>query len=383
MDPNSLSPAQQETLLNFQAITENYDTSLCVELLMRHNWDIGAASNEYFANPQSRPRPQPRNSSSSWFGKLTSGISSFVQKTWKSIIPDEIRGDESTSARDFVQRLSEIASEYPDFGTKQLSLMVKEAYEIDKPLLIYVSSKEIDSDFLREALCSEVAKAMIDPNYLAWGVEADSKDGELAMKILGVEALPCIAAVKVDNVNRPQILNKIEGLVDLSTLVEFLDTESMSLEPQEIPEDPFLRQERLIREQQEKELKEAEEIVRKQQKAERERQEKLKQEEAEKKRIEEEKEKAKQEKLAKVGEEPPEGPEVAHISFRLPTGQKQERRFFKNQTVHTLYDYIATLDLESHEIVTGFPLAVLSNLENTLEAEGLFPKAVVHIRQPM
>lgn len=46
---SDLNSTQQEALLNFQAITELYDTSIALEILNKHNFDIVSASNDYMS----------------------------------------------------------------------------------------------------------------------------------------------------------------------------------------------------------------------------------------------------------------------------------------------------------------------------------------------
>lgn len=37
---SELTPAQQEAILNFQAITENWDFDIAQEMLSRNSWDV-------------------------------------------------------------------------------------------------------------------------------------------------------------------------------------------------------------------------------------------------------------------------------------------------------------------------------------------------------
>lgn len=46
---SGLSQEQSEALVNFQAITECWDSSNAQQMLRKHNWDVMAASNEYLA----------------------------------------------------------------------------------------------------------------------------------------------------------------------------------------------------------------------------------------------------------------------------------------------------------------------------------------------
>ena len=92
-----------------------------------------------------------------------------------------------------------------------------------------------------------------------------------------------------------------------------------------------------------------------------------------------------------VVDEPEEGnPDATIICFRYPDGEKRkDRRFLKTHTIKNLYDYITTLgnEIYSEEGHNGFslfqpfPPKKYTNMENTLEQEGLFPNAVIQIRE--
>ena len=111
-----------------------------------------------------------------------------------------------------------------------------------------------------------------------------------------------------------------------------------------------------------------------------------------KKREQFEKIEKKAEILKKKFEKEPEedNPDVCVISFRYPDGDKRkERRFLKNNKIKDLYDYIESL---GNEIYTGdgngvfslyqpFPPKKYENMENTLEKEGLFPNALIQIKE--
>jgi hypothetical protein len=100
--------------------------------------------------------------------------------------------------------------------------------------------------------------------------------------------------------------------------------------------------------------------------------------------------KAKEAKV-KVVEEPEEdNPDTAIICFRYPDGEKtKNRRFLKNHTIQNLYDYITSLGAEIYtekennnfSLYQPFPPKKFDIMENTLEKEGLFPNAVIQIRE--
>jgi len=111
---------------------------------------------------------------------------------------------------------------------------------------------------------------------------------------------------------------------------------------------------------------------------------------AEEKKLKEIEKKAKEAK-AKILEEPPEGnPDVTTICFRYPDGEKNKnRRFLKSHKIQNLYDYVTSLgnEIYSEEGNNGFslyqpfPPKKYTNMENSLEQEGLFPNAVIQIRE--
>ena len=101
-------------------------------------------------------------------------------------------------------------------------------------------------------------------------------------------------------------------------------------------------------------------------------------------------EKAKQAKEKLVEEPSPDDPDSTIICFRYPDGDKTiNRRFLKSHTIQNLYDYITSFGNEiytekennSFSLFQPFPPKKYDVMENTLEKEGLFPNAVVQIRE--
>ncbi len=127
-----------------------------------------------------------------------------------------------------------------------------------------------------------------------------------------------------------------------------------------------------------------------------EKQEELKEEEIKKEKINEEKIKEEIEKKAneaknKILDEPDvNNPDCTVICFRYPDGeQRKDRRFLKNNTIQNLYDYVTSLGREiyteeennSFSLYQPFPPKKYDNMENTLEKEGLFPNAIIQIKE--
>ena len=119
--------------------------------------------------------------------------------------------------------------------------------------------------------------------------------------------------------------------------------------------------------------------------------EELKQEKLnEKLKLEEIENKANAAKL-KIVEEPNEdNPDCTIICFRYPDGEKRiDRRFLKTNTIQNLYDYVTSLGKEIYteeenntfSLYQPFPPKKYEIMENTLEQEGLFPNAIIQIKE--
>lgn len=96
-------------------------------------------------------------------------------------------------------------------------------------------------------------------------------------------------------------------------------------------------------------------------------------------------------KKEQLPEEPAENDsEACHIGFRMPgTGERVSRRFLKTQQVQLLYDYIDSLGEQvqfetpgaNYVIFQSMPRKEYTNKEKTLAEEGLFPRAMLQIKE--
>ena len=76
------------------------------------------------------------------------------------------------------------------------------------------------------------------------------------------------------------------------------------------------------------------------------------------------------------------------IIFRYPDlNRRIERRFLKTDKVETLYNFVDSLGKEifsesdNYQLVQTFPNKSFSDRERSLEDEGLFPNAIIQIRE--
>ncbi|CAG9324122.1 unnamed protein product [Blepharisma stoltei] len=402
MYSSKLNSNQQEALLNFQAITESYDADVAMELLNKHNFDVISASNEFMSMPRNNYNFQDSMvsddiqdpliqdsaySESSWaiiryakWGqqKLVSGISWVFYLAYNYFYPP-VRTSEDASA--FISILSNYSPRVP-FTNLKLQESLSEAQKLRKLLLVYINSFTVPSQWVASVLCSQELTSFLENNFISWGVDQTSPDGRAAILLFQLTQFPCFVVLNPQEINNLHIIKIIKVPIQLNALLNELDLCINGENSILLNGDSELQYERKIRRQQDLELEEAERIVRERYlQEEAKRKQKLKEEEEEEKKERLRKEEAKRQKIEKIGPEPENGDNIAQISFRLPNGQKCERRFYATQTVEILYDFVETLDLSDFEIVINFPLLVLSNKSQTLENAGLFPKSVVHIRE--
>ena len=91
-----------------------------------------------------------------------------------------------------------------------------------------------------------------------------------------------------------------------------------------------------------------------------------------------------------VAEPDKDNPDCCTICFRYPDGDKRrDRRFLKTDKIKILYEYIKCLGNEIYtedgngvfSLYQPFPPKKYDNMESTLENEGLFPNAVIQIKE--
>ena len=91
-----------------------------------------------------------------------------------------------------------------------------------------------------------------------------------------------------------------------------------------------------------------------------------------------------------VDEPSEDDPDSTIICFRYPDGEKRiDRRFLKSHKIQNLYDFVTSLgkeiyteeDNNSFSLYQAFPPKKYENMENTLEEEGLFPNAIIQIKE--
>lgn len=399
----NLLPDQEEKLVNFQAITEHWDTESSIQILERNNWSLEKATSEFMTNSyanedllqnfessafESPPRQMhyipseitaALNRDSPPNIPAKTGFFNKVKAFFEEIITPQ-NSDFSKAAEVFEQKVKNKRPQWtPKFFTGTLKNVIIETNKVGRMLVMYICSEQISADYTIQTLCNQVVVGLLSQYYVIWAVDRETSDGTLAEKLLRSSSYPCLAIISTQNIEKPVVLAKLQGQCSVEQVIQFLSAQVspiISYNPRQVE----LERERQLRASQEQELREAERILK-----ERVQQEELKkQNELLKKQMEiEEKQKRenlRQAKIDELGPEPKDS-DATFVSFRLPNGSKLERRFDKGRKVQALYDFLEISNCSGIEILFGFPSTVIDNLQQSLEEAGLHPKALVIVRK--
>ena len=430
----SLSEDQQNALSLFQEISQINDLELCRDILRENHWDVETAVESFttgrrssrtegtpyqrnissgnnsedtsasFDTSSSRGRQnnstQPSNSStagtlarndSSFFSLLFGPLRWLFQARPISLNPV---GDTRKYIQDFDTKYG---SNHPNFVTTTYQHAVSQAYRSSKFLLVYLHSPlhEDSFRFCTSTLCSSNFKRFADENVLVWSGQVwDAEAYGLSMQ-LRTKTFPFVALLLCQSERDVQIADKIHGYVDDRQLIERMQNAMPLIENIRTEANRRVEAARL-REQQDREYREAEETDR------RNRELRERAEAEERTRIEEErnaKELSEALEMSKrlenerriaslketLNEEPAVGPEVSALRFQLPKGIKISRRFYKTDKIQRLFDFLSIhfadngIEIKNFAVGTNFPKKNFEDMDSTIESEGLHPRGMLFV----
>ncbi|KAK4874597.1 hypothetical protein RN001_013957 [Aquatica leii] len=432
-----LTSEQTDKVLQFQDLTGIEDISICRDVLQRHQWNLEVAVQEQLNIREGRPslyatETRPPAVVSDHFGQhvfytpptdgsgsgLRGFISNFINFVWtfcyNTIITllqlgrRFIRADSRTAITnpledvlDFIRVYEEKYSEvHPVFYQGTYSQVLNDAKHELKFLLIYLhNDNAVDTGlFCRNTLSNTDVITYINTNFLFWGCSAKSGEGYKVCQLFRPGHYPYLAVVVLKD-NRMTIVSRMEGYCDHNVLLQRLATVVAEFEINLIQARTDRVEASLNRSLRAHQDEAFLESLRADQEKERRRQEERDAVEAEQRRIEEEalaeqerRQSIAQEKMNsvhKVPSEPdPTHPDVVHVVFKLPSGQRLERRFLKTHSLEAIFYFVFCHPNapDSFEITTNFPKRVLQCLPNTrldqiqtLEEAGLKNREVLFI----
>lgn len=431
MDDLNLSQDQTEKILQYQDLTGIENIAVCRDALQRHAWDLEVAVQNQLNINEGRPSlyasehapptvvndgiiqhvfynpPSGRYRWGGPFGYIVTFVFQFCYNTLTSILKfafsffwkDTRRAvtDPVGDVLKFIYTYNETyGRNHPVFYQGSYSQALNDAKQELRFLLIYLH-KEANQDcanFCRETLSQSEVTNYINNNMLMWGCNTESGEGYAVSQTLRAGAFPFLAVIVLKE-SRMCVVGRLEGPSTSTELlsrlgaivtsnVSFLDAARSERIARNLNQTIRREQDAAylesLRADQEKERKKFEETERKR-KLEEEERERILQEQLRKEAIR----KAKVDLASEVPNEPePNHPEVICIVFKMPSGERIERRFLRSHTLKDVYNFVFChpSSPDCFEITTNFPKRTLqcqTEPEKTLNDVGLGKSEVIFV----
>ena len=394
-------------ILNFMAMTEIGDPDVANKYLQQANWDETTAANIFFSQispPQENnnininPNHNERNTNNNQNNNNEGLISRFIFGPLKFIFGScmEKREIDREDEDEIFQELPNKTYNYQNFCTN-----IKRKIGI---IILYTGRNvQFLRKFIIETSKNDNLMNLLRKNCFIFPLLASTNEGYQIKNIISENQFFCPVfafcykngPIDYENQNilsRNDILYILEGenisiSIFESKLLDCIDNLNNNSDfgiGMPLTDGEILEQQKSDMEILEKEAQKKEEEKRRQKIIE---QQKQKEEERKKKELEK---KIKEAKSKVVSEPDINEPNVTTICFRYPDGEKRvDRRFLKSHTVQNLYDFVTSLGKEiyseennSHfSLYQPFPPKKYEQMDNTLENEGLFPNAIIQIRE--
>ncbi|XP_055710128.1 FAS-associated factor 2 [Phlebotomus papatasi] len=422
MEREGLSNNQMEMVLQFQDFTGIEDISVCRDVLTRHMWDLEVAIQEQLNIREGRPsvyatesRPpqvindrylqhvfssaSSSNSPPSGFTGLISyfinNVFSFCYNTVSSLVMaflnlfksnERIVTDPLRDVLSFIDVYKEKYPVHPVFYHGTYAQALNDAKRELKFLLVYLHSEgksEADS-FCRNALSDSQVIAYINRNMLFWACDIASPEGYRVSHSINARTYPIMVVVGM-RWNKMIIMGRMEGDCSAEELLRRLQTVVTDNEVY-LSQARADRLERSLTQSLRKQQDEAyEQSLKADQEKERRKQEEKEEQLRRQQAIEAEKQaeverknniaRLKIDMASEVPSEPPaDAPGTTSVVFKLPSGARIERRFYRADSIKDVYNFIFChpASPDRFEITTNFPKRVLYS-----EAKGTDSNATI------
>ena len=412
-------------VLNFMAMTETGDPEVATKYLKSSNWDETVAVNQFFNNIRANNNINSNNNINDNDNINNSDNNSLNKDLINNNNTNNIDNDQNEG---FIYR-------YILSPLKAIFNSCIEKREVDKEeeerifhllpnkvhnssrfckllqkkigIIIFYTANDIEFliSFINEVSKNEMIMNLLKQKFFIFPLLANTNEGYSIQNVVRDDQLAYPSFVFCHNDSNDRAGDYIDYKFDRTHVIYILEGDTISVNSfnsvlldctekiittqtednfDDVAPGEILQQQKSDMEALEKEIEKKEEEARKEKILE---QQRIKEEEIKIKEIENKANEAKN----KIPEQPDVGdPEATTICFRFPDGEKRkDRRFLKSNTIQNLYDYVTSLGKEiyteeennSFSLYQPFPPKKYDNMENTLEKEGLFPNAVVQIRE--
>ena len=404
---------ENQKLLNFMELSKINDINLARKYLISANWDEEQAMNVYFSRkdkinfinenekniniPNTNNIPQNKSSNNNSTNNNDNNEGFFSRYIFSPLLTlfSSCYNHSDSDEEDDSKIFHFLPNKVKDFS--KFTLYIKKYLGI---IFFYDRNNfEFLKEFINKICRNTTIMDILKQKCLIFPILSSSSNGYKIQDIISDSNLTCPSLIFCYNKEKENIFGK-------NNIIEIIKEESMSIDIfyktltnliMQIDEKNNINKNILqesnsyniltdgeILQRQKKEMEELEKNAQKMD-------ENIKMENNKKKEILENIEKTAEELKKKFEIEPDkDNPDCCTISFRFPDGDKrQDRRFLKNNKVKNLYDYVKSLGNEIYteegngvfSLYQPFPPKKYENMENTLENEGLFPNAVIQIKE--
>ena len=404
---------ENQKLLNFMEISKINDINLARKYLISANWDEEQAMNVYFSRkdkinfinenekniniPNINNIPQNKSSNNNSPNNNDNNEGFFSRYIFSPLLTlfSSCYNHSDSDEEDDSKIFHFLPNKVKDFS--KFTLYIKKYLGI---IFFYDRNNfEFLKEFINKICRNTTIMDILKQKCLIFPILSTSSNGYKIQDIISDSNLTCPSLIFCYNKEKENIFGK-------NNIIKMIKEESMSIDIfyktltnliMQIDEKNNINKNILqesnsyniltdgeILQRQKKEMEELEKNAQKMD-------ENIKIENNKKKEILEKIEKTAEELKKKFEIEPDkDNPDCCTISFRFPDGDKrQDRRFLKNNKVKDLYDYVKSLGNEIYteegngvfSLYQPFPPKKYENMENTLENEGLFPNAVIQIKE--
>lgn len=404
---------ENQKLLNFMEISKINDINLARKYLISANWDEEQAMNVYFSRkdkinfinenekniniPNINNTPQNKSSNNNSANNNDNNEGFFSRYIFSPLLTlfSSCYNHSDSDEEDDSKIFHFLPNKVKDFS--KFTLYIKKYLGI---IFFYDRNNfEFLKEFINKICRNTTIMDILKQKCLIFPILSTSSNGYKIQDIISDSNLTCPSLIFCYNKEKENIFGK-------NNIIEIIKEESISIDIfyktltnliMQIDEKNNINT-NILRESNsyniltdgeilQRQKKEMEELEKNAQKMD----ENIKMENNKKKEILENIEKTAEELKKKFEIEPDkDNPDCCTISFRFPDGDKrQDRRFLKNNKVKDLYDYVKSLGNEIYteegngvfSLYQPFPPKKYENMENTLENEGLFPNAVIQIKE--
>ena len=393
-------------ILNFLTMTETGDQEVAIQYLSSVNWDETKAVNKFFSKikPNSSRNSNNNNNSNNISNRISTDNDSIQNNNEEGILGKFFSSICSLFNSCTSNNNREIDSEEENrifqFLPNKVNDFIRFNNLINKyiGIIIFYNGKNISflNRFITQICRNTMLINLLKEYFIFFPLLEKTEESEKTQNLININNLIypafvfCYKKSNDDlNLNKNNVLNLLQS--ETITLDVFQNAlydclEKINKKQNLINIDKSLGA-KTDAEVLEKQKKDMEALEREQQKKEEEIKKEKINEELKQKEIEK---KANEAKKKIVDEPSKDDPNSTTICFRFPDGEKRiDRRFLKNNKIQNLYDFVTSLGKEiyneegnnSFSLYQPFPPKKYENMDNTLEEEGLFPNAIIQIRE--